>query len=214
MSKEAMKLALEALENSVDLVREDAYQAEKLYGNYPTRQGKVAGLKVLADDHEKAITALREALVEPPTKAGELRAMKRDFWEGYVPEPDKRQQALDKKAENARELGLDYEPATYTFKTTSEPMIAAFDMKPNYNMTFHNGGKQVGVLDFNGPEMVFNGDMNESAKVFFDFIASAFKARLEQERADEREACAKLAEKLTWADNMGVASAIRARSNT
>ena len=33
-------------------------------------------------------------------------------------------------------------------------------------------------------------------------------------RADEREACAMLAEKLTWADNMGVASAIRARSNT
>ena len=30
--------------------------------------------------------------------------------------------------------------------------------------------------------------------------------------AAEREACAKLAEKLTWADNMGVASAIRARS--
>ena len=35
----------------------------------------------------------------------------KDYWEGYVPEPDKRQQALDKKAENARELGLDYEPA-------------------------------------------------------------------------------------------------------
>ena len=33
-------------------------------------------------------------------------------------------------------------------------------------------------------------------------------------RADEREACAQLAEKLTWADNKGVASAIRARSNT
>jgi len=60
-----MKLALEALENSVDLVREDAYQAEKLYGNYPTRQGKVNGLKVLADDHEKAITALRERLAQP-----------------------------------------------------------------------------------------------------------------------------------------------------
>ena len=48
----------------------------------------------------KAISALREALAEP------------DFWEGYVPEPVKSaQQALDKKAENARELGLDYEPA-------------------------------------------------------------------------------------------------------
>ena len=30
-------------------------------------------------------------------------------------------------------------------------------------------------------------------------------------RADEREACAKVIEKLTWADNKGVASAIRAR---
>ena len=78
MSKEAMKLALEALENSVDLVREDAYQAEKLYGNYPTRQGKVNGLKVLADDHEKAITALREALAEQPAqqcwKCGDMDA--------------------------------------------------------------------------------------------------------------------------------------------
>jgi hypothetical protein len=65
MTKEALKLALEALENSVDLVREDAYQAEKLYNNYPTRRGKVNGLKVLADDHEKAITVIKEALAQP-----------------------------------------------------------------------------------------------------------------------------------------------------
>jgi len=62
---EALRLALEALENSVDLVREDAYNAEQLYGNYPARQGKVRGLKVLADDHEKAITAIKEALAQP-----------------------------------------------------------------------------------------------------------------------------------------------------
>ena len=62
---EALDLALEALENSVDLVREDAYNAEKLYGNYPTRQGKVRGLKALADDHEKAITAIKQALAAP-----------------------------------------------------------------------------------------------------------------------------------------------------
>jgi hypothetical protein len=65
MKDEALKLALEALENSVDLVREDAYNAEKLYGNYPSRQGKVGGLKVLADDHEKAITAIKQALAAP-----------------------------------------------------------------------------------------------------------------------------------------------------
>ena len=34
----------------------------------------------------------------------------KDFWEGYVPEPDKRQQALDKKAENAKQLGIQMEP--------------------------------------------------------------------------------------------------------
>ena len=74
----------------------------------------------------------------------------------------------------------------YTFKQPLEPVFAFTNMKPNHNITFHNGEKQVGVLDFNGPEMVFSGDMDESAKVFFDFIAKSFKARLEQERADER----------------------------
>jgi hypothetical protein len=62
--KNTMKLALEALENSVDLVVEDAYNAEKLYGNYPTRQGKVGGLKVLAENHKEAIKALEEALAK------------------------------------------------------------------------------------------------------------------------------------------------------
>ena len=78
MSKEAMKLALEALE--------ELTVTERTW--------------VDIERGETAITALREALAKP------------DFWEGYVPEPVKSaQQALDKKAENARELGLDYEPA-------------------------------------------------------------------------------------------------------
>jgi len=62
---EALKRALESLKNSVDLVVEDAYNAEKLYGNYPTRQGKVDGLKILADQHKEAITAIKEALAQP-----------------------------------------------------------------------------------------------------------------------------------------------------
>ena len=72
--------------------------------------------------------------------------------------------------------------------------LSVLDTKPNYNMTFHRDGKQIGVLDFNGPEMVFSGDMDESAKVFFDWIARSFKARLGQEREAEREACAKVCE--------------------
>lgn len=61
------------------------------------------------------------------------------------------------------------------------------NIKPNYNITFHNNtdtsglGKQVGRLDFNGPQLVFEGDAEESAKVFVDWIARSFKGRLEEE---------------------------------
>ena len=75
MSKEAMKLALEALENSVDLVEEDYANAVSLYGKYPSRAKRLIGMETMRDDHRKAITALREELAKP------------DFWEGYVPEP-------------------------------------------------------------------------------------------------------------------------------
>ena len=69
-----------------------------------------------------------------------------------------------------------------------------FNIKPNYNIIFHRGNTQIGVLDFNGPEMTFSGDMDESAILFIEVIANSFKARLEQERAEEREACAKVCE--------------------
>lgn len=66
MSKkdEALKLALEALENSVDLVMEEARQAQELYGSYPPRQARVQGLQELAKAHQSAITAAQEALTE------------------------------------------------------------------------------------------------------------------------------------------------------
>ena len=106
MSREAMKLALEALENAE-------------YGDHDKKE------------LNKAIIALREELARqestawvtagPHTVPLVTQPAKPDFWEGYVPEPVKpateessatqAQQALDKKAENARELGLDYEPA-------------------------------------------------------------------------------------------------------
>lgn len=71
-------------------------------------------------------------------------------------------------------------------------MKSTLNFKPNYNITFHRGINQVGVLDFNGPEMTFSGDMDESVKLFLGLVATSFKGRLEQERAEEREACAKV----------------------
>jgi len=70
-------------------------------------------------------------------------------------------------------------------------MKSTFNIKPNYSIIFHRGNEQIGVLDFNGPKMTFIGDMDESAKLFLELVATSFKTRLEQERAEEREACAK-----------------------
>jgi len=64
MSKEAMKLALEALINSVDLVSNEAREAESLYGNYPSRLARIQGLVALEVAHQAAIKALEEALAK------------------------------------------------------------------------------------------------------------------------------------------------------
>jgi hypothetical protein len=68
----------------------------------------------------------------------------------------------------------------YSFKPTGQ--LSVFNIKPNYNIAFHNNGKEIGKLDFNGPAMVFTGDAEESAKVFIDWIARSFAGRLEEER--------------------------------
>ena len=105
--RELMQQALDALENSVDLVREDAYQAEKLYGNYPTRQGKVNGLKVLADDHEKAITALTERLAQPEQEPDPIGDAQDRLIAEMAAQPEKEPVALDQATmELAESVGL------------------------------------------------------------------------------------------------------------
>jgi hypothetical protein len=105
----------------------------------------------------------------------------------------------------------------YSFKPTGQ--ISVFNFKPDYNIAFHNNGKEIGKLDFNGPKMVFTGDAEGSAKVFIDWIARSFAARLEEERKAEREACAKVCES-EWSNvaerlyGQECAEAIRARGNT
>jgi hypothetical protein len=68
----------------------------------------------------------------------------------------------------------------YNIKPTGQ--LSVFNIKPNYNISFHNNGKEVGKLDFNGPALVFTGDAEESAKVFIDWVAKSFHGRLEEER--------------------------------
>jgi hypothetical protein len=75
------------------------------------------------------------------------------------------------------------------------------DVKPNHTIVFHRTndkgwvtGDKVGELDFNGDVMKFEGSADESAKIFFDFIAKYFDQRLKDERAKELEACCELLE--------------------
>lgn len=74
-------------------------------------------------------------------------------------------------------------------------------VKPNHSFTFHQmdaqgwaNGPRVGSLDFNGPEMIFEGNADESAKVFFGYLANHFQQRLKDERAKELDACCNLLE--------------------
>jgi hypothetical protein len=66
--------------------------------------------------------------------------------------------------------------------------------KPNYMLSFHNGGKQIGTFDFNDGKMHFEGELSESGKVFVDWVLGAFKQRLDDAVLTEREACAKVCE--------------------
>ncbi len=70
------------------------------------------------------------------------------------------------------------------WKTVESPMLLkpVTNTAPNYNITFHNkDGKKVGTMDFNGPQMKFDGDAEESAKIFIDWVAIVFKERFKRE---------------------------------
>jgi hypothetical protein len=63
MEREALKLALDALEESIDTVRHN-YETDWRHG-YPTRKAQLASMKQGLEDHEQAITAIQAALAKP-----------------------------------------------------------------------------------------------------------------------------------------------------
>jgi hypothetical protein len=63
--KQLLEQALACLEESYSYVEEDAENAERLYGKYPTRQARIQGLKDEARKHWDVITAIRARLKQP-----------------------------------------------------------------------------------------------------------------------------------------------------
>lgn len=53
------------------------------------------------------------------------------------------------------------------------------NIKPDFNISFHQDGKLIGKLDFNGPALKFEGpEPEESAKVFMGYLSQCFSERL------------------------------------
>lgn len=68
------------------------------------------------------------------------------------------------------------DPIESKWSVNTEISCRIMDLAPNYNVCFYsNTHKAIGKLDFNGPKMIFEGDAEESAKIFFDFIARNFE---------------------------------------
>ena len=89
----------------------------------------------------------------------------------------------------------------------------------NYSISFCNNNGTVGTLDFNGPQMKFEGNADESVDAFVRAFDHWFDERLKQ----EREACAKVCDERAAKAPMGsdeqceaedCAAAIRARGTT
>lgn len=52
------------------------------------------------------------------------------------------------------------------------------DVTPDYTIKLYKHDKVMGKLDFNGDKLKFEGDVEESAKVFIDFLLSTFNQRI------------------------------------
>jgi hypothetical protein len=117
----------------------------------------------------KLATDLREELAKP------------DFWEGYVPEPVKpAQQALDKKAENARELGLDYEPAQPRAWFTIDELNAWADKKLKENPQWAEQSAQRTWVGLTEEEIEQSCVPLGAAMLSFTEVARAIEAKLKE----------------------------------
>ena len=63
-----------------------------------------------------------------------------------------------------------------------KPNMAFKKPKENYSIRFHNSdNEEVGVMDFNGAGLSFEGKAEQGAIVFLDWVAKTFTGRLQEE---------------------------------
>jgi hypothetical protein len=56
----------------------------------------------------------------------------------------------------------------------------SFPFAPNHVIKFFKEGNDMGKLDLNGDKLKFEGDVEESAKLFIDYLLNVFNERIEE----------------------------------
>jgi hypothetical protein len=71
----------------------------------------------------------------------------------------------------------EYNPKVWT---VTEEWSKPHSFTPDYTIKLSKHDKEMGKLEFNGDKLKFEGDVEESAKIFFDFLLSSFNQRIEE----------------------------------
>lgn len=87
-----------------------------------------------------------------------------------------RTDALDELTKQAQELDMGYSVAV----TPSNATIGFHDITSHYISFKNKENKEVGKLDFNGDKLVFEGDVEESAKKFMDYLLMVFENKIDK----------------------------------
>lgn len=78
-----------------------------------------------------------------------------------------------------------------TYNIDRESTFTPLNLEPNYSVTFSNKDKMIGALDFNDDVMKFEGEAEESAKIFFDWLSGMFEKRVKDAYQEGYEAAKK-----------------------
>lgn len=68
--------------------------------------------------------------------------------------------------------------------TVAEEWGKPLSFTPDYTIKLNKHDKVMGCLDFNGDKLKFEGDVEESAQVFIDFLLSSFNQRIEEIKSE------------------------------
>lgn len=92
---------------------------------------------------------------------------------------DNRIDSLNELTKQAQELDMGY-----PFTVNSGDLISINDTQ-TYYISFNNKeNKELGKLDFKGDKLVFEGNVEESAEVFIDYLLKMYNQRIEEIKED------------------------------